>query len=78
MLMENPINNENFPYLSMATQDFANWGIEAIAYLKPEREDGVAGYAIYSADGRHLAFAKDQNIAKALVLQNELVPMFVQ
>ena len=76
--MENPINYENSPYLNMATHDFANWGIETIAYLKPEREGGVSGYAIYSADGRHLAFVKDRNIAKAVALQNELVPMFVQ
>jgi hypothetical protein len=76
--MENRINYENFPHLSMATQDFANWAIETIAYLKPEHEGGVSGYAIYSADGRHLAFAEDLKIAQALVLQNELVPMFVQ
>jgi hypothetical protein len=76
--MEIPINHENFPHLSMATQDFANWGIEDIAYLKPESEGGVAGYAIYSADGRHLAFAENRNVAKALVLENQLVPLFVQ
>jgi hypothetical protein len=62
----------------MANQDFANWGIETVAYLKPEHEGGVAGYAIYTADGRYLAFTEDRNIAKALALQNELVPMFVQ
>jgi hypothetical protein len=76
--MENPIVYASSPHLSMATQDFANWGLETIAYLKAESEGGVAGYAIYSANGRHLAFAEDCNIAKALVLQSELVPVFVQ
>ena len=49
--MENLIKYENFSHLIMATRDFANWGIETIAYLKPELEGGVAGYAVCSADG---------------------------
>jgi hypothetical protein len=42
------------------------------------RKGGVPGYAIYSAYGRYLAFAEDQNVAKALILQNELIPLLVQ
>ena len=76
--MEYPTNSESFNDLSMASQDFANWGTEAVAYLKPEHEDGIAGYAIYSGDGQHLAFVEDRNHAKALVLENELVPVYVQ
>ena len=76
--MEYPTNSESFNDLSMASQDFANWGTESVAYLKPEHEDGIAGYAIYSADGQHLAFVEDRNYAKALVLENELVPVYVQ
>ena len=76
--MENPTNFDSFPYFSMASQDFANWGIKTIAYLKPDREGEISGYTIYSADGHYLAFAEDQNIAETLVLQNELVLVFVQ
>ena len=72
------MNPENLHDTSMASQDFANWGTEAVAYLKPEHEDGIDGYAIYSADGQHLAFVEDRNSAKALVLENELVPVYVQ
>ncbi len=61
----------------MSTQAFAEWGAGAFAYLKPEQEKGVAGYAIYGADGRHLAFVKNQETARALVLQNELMPVYV-
>ena len=74
--MENIINNHS--PMNMSSQDFANWGAEVFAYLKPDREQGVSGYAIYSADGRHLAFVEDRDLAKALVLQNELTPMDVQ
>ena len=42
------------------------------------RKGGIPGYAIYSADGRYLAFAEDQNVAKVLILQHELIPVFVQ
>ena len=61
----------------MSPQDFANWGAGAYAYLKPEQEEGVDGYAIYSADGRHLAFAENKQTAAALVLENELLPVDV-
>jgi len=73
--MENLMNNHR--HMSMSSQDFANWGSEAFAYLKPEREEGIPGYAIYSADGRHLAFVADRDLAKALVLQHELMPVDV-
>jgi hypothetical protein len=55
--MENPINFENFSNLSTATHDFANWGIEVIAYLNPKHE--VGGYTTYLSDGHHLAFSVD-------------------
>ena len=76
--MEYQMNSESFHDLSMASQDFTNWGTDTVAYLKPEHQDGIAGYAIYSADGQHLAFVEDRNRAKALVLENEMVPVYVQ
>ena len=76
--MEYQMNSESFHDLSMTSQDFTNWGTDTVAYLKPEHQDGIAGYAIYSADGQHLAFVEDRNHAKALVLENELVPVYVQ
>lgn len=61
----------------MSSQAFAEWGAGAYAYLKPQTDQGVSGYGIYAADGRHLAFVENQDTAKALVLQNELVPVSV-
>lgn len=63
--------------LPMSSQAFADWGSGAFAYLKPENNEGVSGYAIYGANGRHLAFVENQETAKALVLQNELMPVSV-
>ena len=76
--MEYQMNSESFHDLTMASQDFTNWGTDTVAYLKPEHQDGIAGYAIYSADGQHLAFVEDRNHANALVMENELVPVYVQ
>lgn len=64
-------------HMPMSPQAFADWGAGAFAYLKPEKDGGISGYAIYGADGRHLAFVENQETAKALILQNELTPVFV-
>lgn len=63
--------------IPMSNQAFASWGIEALAYLKPEQYGDISGYVICAADGRHLAFAESQEIAKTLVVQNELTPVYV-
>ncbi len=76
--MENTANNQKHDHLPMSPHAFANWGAEAFAYLKPEQEGNVSGYAIYAADGRHLAFTPDRELAKALVIQNELIPVDIQ
>jgi len=76
--MENTVINQKHPEAPMSTQDFANWGADVFAYLKPERDGKVSGYGIYAANGRHLAFAEDREIAKALVMQNELIPIDIQ
>ena len=75
--MNRPSNRRAQNHLAMSSQAFAEWGAGAYAYLKPEKDGGVSGYAIYAADGRHLAFVENQELAQALVLQNELVPVFV-
>ena len=75
--MNSSPNRRGQNHLPMSSQAFAEWGAGAYAYLKPEKDGGVSGYAIYGADGRHLAFVESQETAQALVLQNELVPVFV-
>lgn len=76
--MENPVIDQRHSHIPMSSQAFANWGSEAFAYLKPELEGSISGYAIYAADGRHLAFTENRDIAKALVIQNDLIPVDIQ
>ncbi len=63
--------------LPMSQQAFAEWGSGAFAYVKPETDGGINGYAIYAADGRHLAFVASRDAAQVLVMQNELLPVYV-
>jgi len=74
--MENSVPQSK-NHIPMSQQAFAQWGSNAFAYLKPEKEGNVAGYAIYAADGRHLAFVENRDAAQMLVLENELMPVFV-
>ncbi|NQV99443.1 MAG: DUF1150 family protein [Rhodospirillales bacterium] len=76
--MNNPMIGSAKNQPPMSSQAFAEWGAGAFAYLKPEHEQGINGYAIYAADGRHLAFVENRDTAKALVLQNQLMPVYVQ
>lgn len=62
----------------MSRQDFALLGIHQIAYVKPERRDGVLGFAVHAADGTEMAFVeKDREVAFAAVRQYDIEPVSV-
>ncbi len=75
--MENTPTQHSKTHMPMSAQDFAQWGSNAFAYLKPTKDGNVSGYAIYAADGRHLAFVENRDAAQMLVLENELFPVYV-
>lgn len=62
-------------YMSVA--DFALYGVEAVAYVKPVTLNGEALFAIYAADGRELAYIEGRDLADATVRQNDMVPLSV-
>lgn len=65
-------------YDLMSPSDFANLGIDNLAYVKPESVDGEAQiFIIYAADGQMLAEAESREIADAMAIQNELRPASV-
>ncbi|MBC8267420.1 MAG: DUF1150 family protein [Rhodospirillaceae bacterium] len=66
-----PINR----YMSVA--DFALYGTEDVAYVKPVIVDGEALFGIYAADGQHLAFIEGRDLADATVRQNDMEPLSV-
>jgi hypothetical protein len=61
----------------MSVTDFAHYGAEQIAYVKPVVIDDNEVYAIYGADGRELALIEGRDLADATVRQNDMEPLSV-
>jgi hypothetical protein len=69
---------EATPLKSLSTAEFAAFGLEQIAYIRPVTlPDGKHAIGVFAADGRPLAGAPSIEVAQALVRQNELEPALV-
>jgi hypothetical protein len=72
--MENAIDLRH-----LNAQQFATIGLEQMAYIKKvQLPEGVTGFGVFSADGRPVAMAPSEEMAQALIRQNELEPMLLQ
>jgi len=61
----------------LSAEDFATFGVNHLAYVKPILVNGVAAFAIHAADGTQLTVLPDRDVASAAVRQNDLEPMSV-
>ena len=61
----------------ISTYDFAAFGVEDIAFVKPVQANGTTGYSIHAADGAELGIVSDRNLAFAAVRQHDLEPLSV-
>lgn len=61
----------------LSSQDFANYGVGVIAYIKPVVYRGEDAFAIHAADGTHLSVSEDFDVAAAAVRQHEMEPVRV-
>jgi hypothetical protein len=61
----------------LSAEDFAAFGVDHLAYVKPVLVNGVAAFAIHAADGTPLTVLPDRDIASAAVIQNDLEPVSV-
>ena len=62
---------------NLSTQDWAQFGVNDYAYLKPVTMEGENRYAIHAADGTPLAVMDTRDVAFAAILQNELTAVSV-
>jgi hypothetical protein len=62
-------------YLSAA--DWAAFGVQEIAYIRPVVANGVRAMAIHAADGTPIGAAPDARLAIAAILQHEMEPALV-
>ena len=59
------------------SQDFANLGLEDLAYVRTITDEGNVAFVIHAADGTRLASSPDLALAFATVRQNDLDPLRV-
>ncbi len=61
----------------ISAKDLALLGLQDVAYVKAEQQDGQTLFAVYAADGRRLAMMPKLETAIAVVRQNDLEPLSV-
>ena len=59
----------------ISPSDFADFGYNDVAYVKPIETDGLVSYAAHAADGSFLWQFDDRNSALAMLHRHELVPV---
>ncbi|MEI6559325.1 MAG: DUF1150 family protein [Rhodospirillaceae bacterium] len=61
----------------LSAQDFAAFGVDLLAYVKPVRVDGNPGFSIHAADGTPLTVVIGRANAYAAVRRHEMEPLSV-
>lgn len=70
--------NDTLAYLrQLSPQDFVNFGVGHIAYVRPVTVDGAAAFSVHAADGTPLSVLPQRDTAFAAVRQNDMEPMSV-
>ena len=62
---------------SLSVADWARFGVQEIAYLRPVVVNGVSAIAIHAADGTPIGAAPSAELAVAAILQHEMAPALV-
>ncbi|MBK1657859.1 DUF1150 family protein [Paracraurococcus ruber] len=65
------------PERAMPAADWARFGVEQIAYIRPVVVNGVHAMAIHAADGTPIGAAPTADLAIAAILQHEMAPVRV-
>ena len=61
----------------ISVADWARFGAEDIAYIRPVVVNGVRAIAIHAADGTPIGAAPSAELAIAAILQHEMEPALV-
>ncbi len=62
---------------NLSIQDFKDFGLQKIAYIRTVKNDSTVTYLIHSADGKQLYAAETLDQAIIATRQNELEPVTV-
>lgn len=62
---------------NLSSQDFLNFGLEEVAYIRPVEVDGEDVFAIHRADGTPISIAENMDSAIVSARYNDLEPLAV-
>jgi hypothetical protein len=62
---------------ALSVADWASFGAQEIAYIRPVVVKGVHAIAIHAADGTPIGAAPNAELAIAAILQHEMAPALV-
>lgn len=58
----------------ISAADWAAFGVQQIAYIRPVLVNGVRAMSIHAADGTPIGAAPDARLAAAAILQHDMEP----
>ena len=61
----------------ISSEQLENLGMDEVAFVKPVMTHSGLAFAIHAADGRQLALAPSEELAAAIIIQNEMLPKMV-
>ena len=62
---------------ALSNSDLIYLGLDELAYIKRIVEDDENTFGIYAADGEQIGMAPELELARAMVIQNDLYPVNV-
>lgn len=67
----------NFTLRNLSALDWARFGAQEMAYIRPVVVNGTQAVAIHAADGTPIGAAPNAALAVAAILQHEMAPVLV-
>jgi hypothetical protein len=61
----------------LSVADWARFGLQEVAYIRPVLVNGVRAMAIHAADGTQIGAAPSAQLAMAAIVQHEMAPLLV-
>lgn len=63
---------------ALSAQDFLNFGLHQVAYIRPVHVEGQAAWSLHAADGTALTVQNKAHLAAVIARQNDLEPVTLQ
>lgn len=68
-------NTPNEQLFHLTEQEWAQFGLNDIAYIKPVQVQGKDGFGAFAADGSPMFVAESREVAEAALIQQGIEPV---